>query len=180
MGRRSIKADKGEPGNYYFHEPFEQQILSKKPAPIFTPDVNSPVNLTSYRQMTNCRTISIRNSSISTRPEKVAYLLDEHPSLKEIDDYLALQSTEGFGEKAVVTRRWAPVDTMISPNHWGLILLEHRLPRGAAAKWAPYTVRWCMMGEIESTWAEDLVLIHPALDKEQLHDILEAQEALNE
>lgn len=175
MGRRSTKIDLGDPGNYYFTEPVGLQIMSKKPAPPFFPQVHEPVNLYSYRDKTNCRTISIRNSNLAKCPEKIAYLLGEHPNQKEIDDYLELQRAEGFGERAIVSRNFFPYDNIMAQNSWGIVVLEHRMARGRIAKWYPYTVRWTIMGDMESCWAEDLVLIHPTLTKEQLADILEAQ-----
>lgn len=184
MGRvrqqQQTPEDKGEPGKFYFNYPITQSFQSQKKVEHHFPEQNtmggkSPVNLFSYRQQTNCRLLSSKNNSNHKCPEKIAYLLEEHPSAKEIADYHQLRHEDGWGERAIVARRWAPMENLMLPNSWGVIILEHKLERGGAAKWSPYSVRWMILGDIESCWAEDLVLIHPALDNAHLRDILEVQ-----
>lgn len=178
MGRVPKQVDMGEPGKFYFSIPIEQNIAPqrKRESAVITYPPKDPVNLYSMRVQTNCRLLSSKNNANHKCPEKIAYLLGEHPTAKEIMDYHDLMHAEGFGERAIVARKWAPMSGLMIPNSWGVVLLEHRLERsGVMAKFSPYSVRWIILGEIESAWAEDLVLIHPALDSAELTEIFETQ-----
>lgn len=181
--------DPGEPGKYYFNPPSCISIKSMKAAQRSTnsrwayPDSYDndnngapPVNLTSLRhERTNCRLLSSRNGLAHHPPEEVKYLLGTHPTQEEISDYLAIKEVDGFGEGAIVTRRWQPQGNHQWPQQWGTVVLVHTKERGTIANWSPYSVKWHLIGEIEQAWAEDLIVIHQALDHDQLDAIAEAQ-----
>jgi len=166
--------DKGDPGKFYFHKPIAVTISSLKPEP-YTDPRKEPVNLVNYNERTNCRLLSSRNAMNHKPPKQVNYLLSTHPTFNEIQDYLELKRVEGFGEGAIVCRRWAPDKAYRWSQQWGTIMICHKAARGTVATWAPYAVKWHMVGEIEQAWAEDLVVIHACLDEDQLDAIVEAQ-----
>lgn len=181
MGRRAtnLPEDPGTPGHFYFEPPVEI-VLNKKARGNNTANENwqekvPPVNLHSYRERTNCRTLSVRNGISCRPPENIAYLADERPNSKDIQAYHTLMRQGGFGARAVVTRRFQEFQQQANPQYWGIIIIEHHLEKSGIAKWYPYTVRWNMLGEIESAWGEDLLVVHAALSDEMLKDIFEAQ-----
>lgn len=47
--------------------------------------------------------------------------------------------------------------------------------RGFQASYFPYWVQWFDGSKSEGTWAEDLIVIHAAIDKTILIDIVEEQ-----
>lgn len=178
MARRA--KDTGDPGKYYFHKPICLNIAlptDEESQPCDKPERKpSPVNLVNYRDRTNCRLYSIKNGHNYDPPEKINYLLEQHPNGEEIGDYLKLKSLEGFGEGAIVTRRWHTSNGHRWAQMWGTIILVHKTPRGGIANWTPYAVKWHQLGEVEQAWAEDLLVIHAALDNDQLDSIVEAQQ----
>jgi len=176
--RAHVYVDKGEPGKYYFEAPITHNLSfgekKKTPEP-YTDPRKEPVNLVNYRDRTNCRLISSKNAMNSRVPKEVQYLLTPHPSLQEVQDYLDLKRVEGFGEGAIVCRKWAAKGHHKWSQQWGTIMLVHKIPRGMMAPYHPYSVKWHMIGEIEQAWAEDLIVIHAALDDDTLDAIAEAQ-----
>lgn len=179
MGRPKKVVDTGDPGKYYFHKPIAVHIsLPGKEKEV--QQSKEPVNLVSYRnrsEETNCRCLSIRNGHKYAPPAKVPYLLEKYPTPAEIKDYLELAAQNGFGEGAIVTRRWAKE----GGDHrwvqqWGTIIICHKVRSGGMAGWAPFAVKWHLLGEIEQVWAEDLYVIHAALDEQTLDSIVEAQD----
>lgn len=184
--------DTGEPGKFYFTPPVTLSIVSPEPRRWGHTNSRSdedqdddelitrirrghePVNLHSYRETTNCRLVSSRNGIAHKPPEKINYLLEEYPEQQDINDYLELKRLDGFGEGAIVTRRWQPKGNHRWSQQWGTIMISHKISRGGA-RWAPYAVKWHMIGEIEQAWAEDLIVIHATLDADQLDAIAEAQ-----
>lgn len=185
MAKRQVVApDTGEPGKFYFTPPITCNVsLESKQAPPNPvekkgwpyPESKGPVNLDSYRERTNCRLLSSKNGYNQNPPKEIKYLLSPHPTQQEIRDYHEIKSVEGFGEGAIVARRWGPKGDHKWAAKWGMIMICHKVERGGVASWSPYAVKWFMVGEIEQAWAEDLIVIHQALDHTQLDAIAEAQ-----
>lgn len=143
-------------------------LYSRGPSP-----VNDVVGGTTSRII---RTKSMhQNMSIwNGAPTSVTYQIPEHPTKAELEEYLTRNEIHGYGEGAVVVGRWQRNGFgYVYPHQWGTIFHTFRSPHHSPF-WGPYQVKW-FDGQIESTWAEDLVVIHACLSKELLFDILSEQ-----
>lgn len=143
--------------------------------------VLSPVNDIADGVVSNIRTESCqppkKGSHYASRwPENVKYGCGQHPTARETIDYIGRNEVQGFGKWAIVARRWSHPMRFVHGHQWGMIVDVHNVPVvGLVQPWFPYTVRWLTSGNEELAWAEDLVVIHQALDGDMLLDIIEQQ-----
>jgi hypothetical protein len=102
--------------------------------------------------------------------------MDVHPTVREISDYLDQAQIEGFSDGAIVARKWAKASYWMHPPMWGIILMtKSYLPHDPKDLYSPFTVKWFHNNAVEGVWKEDLLVIHAALDKDLLKDLLEVQ-----
>ena len=110
------------------------------------------------------------------------YLLTNRPPQEEADSYLKMMAVDGFGEGAIVSRRFQPNWKHKWHGNWGMITrVIGFVPHAPTDPWNPYFVKWFSKDGIQAPdeefcWAEDLVIIHAALDKITLEQILEEQD----
>jgi hypothetical protein len=110
-------------------------------------------------------------------PEVVKYLLSRRPLQADADDYIKIHKQDGFGEGAIVARRYANPWRKDWHTNWGMITrVVQTVPWPSNMPWDPYEVKWFEGGVAEWVWAEELYVIHAHLDKDTLSSILEAQE----
>jgi hypothetical protein len=120
------------------------------------------------------RTRSMREY-FGNKDKIVQYALSMDPTISELEEYVERVWIHGYGEGAVVARRHANGMRFMYPHQWGMIMHVHKYSRGVSPSWGPFQVKWLDSSEIESSWAEDLVVIHSALDRESICEIVEAQ-----
>ena len=162
----------------YFDEPVVQKIDHSG----FRTPAISPVNdIVDGDVSTSIRTVSCRppgSTSFKDQwPDKVTYGCSERPSYQESHEYVERQQIHGFGKYAIVARRWAHPIRFLHGHQWGMIIqLNYVAFIHDMSPWAPYVVRWFAKESVEEkAWAEDLIVIHAALDDENLLEIAEAQ-----
>jgi hypothetical protein len=93
-----------------------------------------------------------------------------------------MMAVDGYGEGAIVSRRFQPTWKHKWHGNWGMITrVVGFVSHAPTDPWNPYYVKW--FGEAgasgpqeEFAWAEDLVIIHASLDKTTLESILEEQD----
>lgn len=127
------------------------------------------------------RLMSSRNLPIcDSPPESVEYGLSQYPTFGDVKEYLREKRIEGYGQGAVVVRKYQAKWRFKSPHQWGIILYEIASPMGHVP-WAPYNVTWFSEEQRvpggERAWAEDLLIIHSHLDDTYITDILISQGA---
>lgn len=137
-------------------------------------DIMNPVTDIANGSVGNIRTRSMK-AMFSAKEIVVTYALGEHPLDNEIDTYLNQQFIHGYGEGAIVARRWAPSLRFMYPHQWGMIVHVHKSCGVAQTGWGPYQVKWFDTNSTESGWAEDLLIIHAALERSLVIDIVEEQ-----
>lgn len=162
--------DLGEPGMFYFPEPIVIDIKSKKPVIVETRQMSS---YEAANKPNACRLKSSHEIQGYTPPTHVDYLLSKWPARMDIEAYIEMHKVEGFNEGTIVTRRFQPWQDMGKIHRWGVVLMVNKHMHSSEYK--PYLVKWFGDNMVESAHAEDLYVIHAALDKQILADILEAQ-----
>jgi len=158
----------GNPGEFYFAEPQVVEVKAAKPHQVETYNNNS----VTYGQGT-CRLKSSHAQSDYKPPENLEYHLSRWPGKMDVDAYLEIMRVQGFSKGAIVCRKYQKFDQHSMIHRWGMILLEHTWQVGS--EYRPYCIKWIGDGTVESAWAEDLYLIHQAVDERLLYDILESQ-----
>ena len=186
MGRASKRnaipdpaIDQGDPGTFYWPFPKLEEIEGKKKTTTvttFTKETNwnelparSKVNIDG-----NCRLVSSHEIRNYTPPTGLEYALPRWSSKLDGDAYVEMFKVQGYGVGAVVTRRHQPLEHMDKVYHWGVITFVTR--HMSTTPWQPYFVKWFGDGAGEHAWAEDLVIIHAALDRDVLGSVFEAQD----
>jgi hypothetical protein len=164
--------DQGLPGKLYFEEPAVINIAvvrnGNNVSTVNASDTEGPI-----------RTLSIRGMRDFTKKEHNSYRVGQRPNLDEITDYLKWANIQGFGNGAVVARRFCAPWRAESHYQWGVILGEHNyeIPPHSHDMWYPYRVQWFDRGvNAEGAWAEDLFVIHQSLSRNLLDSILEEQQ----
>lgn len=180
--------DLGIPGKMYFDKPQLTIVEAFHKPAVPEGDTARPNNNVKvgpdhfYRKDGPCR---LRSSHLITRynpPDAIHYLLTMRPPQEEADSYLKMMAVDGYGEGAIVSRRYQPGWKHKWHGNWGMITrVVGFVPHSPNDPWNPYFVKW--FGEAGSSgpqeefgWAEDLVIIHAALDKTTLESILEEQD----
>lgn len=171
--------DMGVPGKLYFDKPVLTLVTSFRDKLIDADgnDLNAtegPVRMKSVQEM--------------YKPKgEVQYDLGQRPSQEEMAFYLAKWRVNGYGEGAVVSRRWTAPWRVRSVSEWGVIRREKNFKDyQEQVPWAPYMVQWfdAKEGNYESNWekcwAEDMICIQTCMDKGLLEDIIEAQDGLSQ
>lgn len=201
MGKKRIKnpmrphevveeeEDLGIPGKLYFDKPkvISVEAFHISPLPEFDtggrPGGRQAPGPEGYYQTKG--PVRLRSSHKMVRynpPEVVEYLLTQRPTQDDADEYIRMHKVEGFGEGAIVARRYAETWRARWHTNWGVInRVVQNVPWDAKDAWAPYIVKWFDVAnllnasDMEPVWAEDLFVIHAALDKDVLESILEQQ-----
>jgi hypothetical protein len=169
--RQPEPVDKGTPGMFYFEEPVVIKVPGKAKVMTFPTSTSGADALS---KIGVCRLRSSYKMQQYDPPQDVVYDLTEHPTQQEVREYFHKMTIGGFGEGAIVARRYAPKGRWKYFHQWGILVIEHTVPP-SAGKWAPYSVRWLNDNSVEQAWAEDLVVIHSTLGEEMLTDIVESQ-----
>ena len=174
--------DQGTPGEYYFAEPKVISIPSPKAPPVSnvsqfprsttTMGTASSSGVNTYGEGI-CRLASSHTIKGYNPPRTLEYHLGRWPRREDAIAYLDMMSVQGFGVGAIVCRKHQPMEDHPKVYLWGVILMVHN--HTSSAEYKPYLVKWFGDGKVESTWAEDLYLVHARLDKTLFHDILESQ-----
>lgn len=178
--------DEGLPGKLYVPVPKVIEINTARPnlSSIVLADqihnVDEEINRIRFNRETPIRLKSTDQLTTDkfNKPEKVMYALPQRPGTQhDVKRYHEQQRINGFGEGCVVARRWAALWRQTWHGYWGRIVrINEHVPIQPYALFAPFAVKWFNIeGEPEPAWAEDLVLIHPFIDKSIINDILEAQ-----
>lgn len=173
MGRvRQQPVDPGEPGHYYFEVPTVVNVAGKaKPFP-------ETRSITTESALAWVGRVRLRSSHVMHNylpPDDVVYELTEYPKQIDLNEYIRRMEVGGFGEGAVVTRRYQPKGRWRFQHQWGVIVITHTVVPSSAAPFKPYSVKWFNDMSIEPAWAEDLIVIHSYLDEHLLKDIVESQ-----
>ena len=130
-------------------------------------------------RITPVRLKSSHNTAICQHlPKENYYDLPINPNYHEVKEYLAKKRIEGFGQGAVVARRFQMEWRFKTPPQWGFLKYEiENVVTGT--DFAPYRVMWfdtnINIDQEEKAWAEDLVVVHAAVDKSLIKDIMEHQ-----
>jgi len=166
MGRRFQGGEAAQQSNVvYFPKPTVLTIGEEGPPPFKTASVG----------LTNCRLKSSQDDVNCVIPAEIEYTLSERPQYQEVTEYLRMMEIKGYGEGAIVARRYSRPRRWKYPSQWGLIMTLRR-HAGGSAPYAPYIIKWFDSAEgFEPAWAEDLIIIHPCLDDNYLLDIVESQ-----
>jgi hypothetical protein len=178
MGRRwkshipaEMVEDMGLPGKLYFDRPQVIDITTSRDGgstKVITQDVRAlsgPVRLASTRGLHDFKKIEV-----------VEYHAPLRPSIEEISSYMKWAEISGFGNGAVVARRWCADWRWESPFQWGVILGNRLYPPAMEDSYAPFSVQWFDKNQgTETAWAEDLLLIHQCLSKQLLESLVEEQ-----
>lgn len=182
--------DLGIPGKLYFEKPkvFTVEAFHQSKLPEFDTGGargghQPPGPEEYYRTEGPVRLRSSHHLPRYTPPEKHHYLLTRRPPQIDADEYIRMMKVEGFGEGAVVARRFADHWRARWHANWGTITrVTQNVPWDAKEAWSPYVVKWWDVSnfngvaDTEPAWAEDLLVIHAALDKDVLESILEHQQ----
>jgi hypothetical protein len=167
---------KREVSRVYFPMPETQEVGK----PQSTPLVMSPVTNIVGGVSSTIRTESCRppKSTIYDKrwPETVQYACSKWPTARESSEYVVRQEIHGYSVNSIVARRWSHPMRFLYGHQWGIIIHVFRVPPKGNEPWSPYGVRWFNNSEIEEpAWAEDLIIIHQALDSDFILQIAEEQ-----
>jgi hypothetical protein len=176
--------DMGIPGKLYFDKPqvINMSAYRKSDIPEVDPVSNSgrlgPDDF--YLKETPIRMKSSKkfHDKQNPPPDIVEYALSQRPSQDEAADYLRINLINGFGEGAIITRRWQENWRFRWHGNWGMIVrVVGNVPWQPTEAWSPYMVQWFERPDVpyEPAWAEDLVLLHTHLSKDLMESILESQ-----
>jgi len=152
---------------------FEKPVVIKvgKEPPVTTmpnPVFDSASGITGPIRTKSCR-------ELFSDKVQVKYQISTFPSKTDVEEYLVRNQIHGYGEGAVVARRWANGVRFLYPHQWGVIMHLNKYP-GISADYGPYQIRWFSSEKpLENAWAEDLFIVHACLDRDLLLDIAEAQ-----
>jgi hypothetical protein len=183
MGRRSRAnaiqdpepIDEGEPGTFHFGIPVLTEIASKKAPPPSTMTIHTTAPSVLITIDGNCRLRSSHDIRGYVPPQGLEYPIGRYPNKVDADAYVAMWRVQGFGPGAIVTRRYQPIEQYSRLWKWGFISFARQY--SPSGPFEPFFVRWFDDKDNgESAWAEDLVLIHAAIDYPMLRDILEQQD----
>lgn len=113
----------------------------------------------------------------SNVPECIEYRLHDNSTYNELQTYLTDMEIKGYGEGAVVARRYSRPTRWKYPSQWGVIVLVRKYISSVSKDpFSPFTVKWFDQTEgLEGAHAEDLIIIHPCIDEVYLNDLVEAQ-----
>jgi hypothetical protein len=180
MGRvRHFSKDQGEPGKFYFTEPELIEVKGRAAVQVETtkPSHNIVTPFPKGNEIVTgrCRLESSHGLHEYHPPTDCVYDLPEWPKPTQVPEYLRKMEVAGFGEGAIVTRRYQNQHRWKYPHQWGIIIITHKvIPSGSPYK--PFTIRWFdPNSKLESAWAEDLLIIHACLSPSMLQDIVECQ-----
>lgn len=181
--------DLGIPGKLYFEKPKVISVEAYHVSEVPEFDTGGSGNNTQppgpadfYKTEGPVRLISSHRIMRYNPPERVHYLLTQRPSQSDAEEYLRMMKVEGFGDGAIVARRHAEPWRVRWHTNWGIITrVVGHVPWSSKDAWAPFIVKWLdvsplqNVSETEPAWAEDLYVIHAALDKDLLESIIEHQ-----
>lgn len=181
--------DLGIPGKLYFDKPkvisveaFHTSQVPEYDTGGFGYTKQPPGPADYYTREGPVRLKSSHKMARYTPPERVHYLLTQRPPKNDVDEYIRMMKVDGFGEGAIVARRYADDWRARWHTNWGIITsIYGTVPFDPKDAYAPYKVRWFDTSsipgapDIEGAWAEDLIVIHAALDKDLLASIIEHQ-----
>lgn len=166
--------DTGSPGMIYFSEPKLIEIPSKTAGSSQNPlRPHEVVNQSVTYGAGACRLLSSHKISGYTPPTDCQYLAGRWPSKMDVDAYIEIMRTQGFSDGSIVTRKHQASNDMFKVYRMGVIMLTHKYV--SSMEYKPFLVKWFMDGSAEGAWAEDLYLIHQAMDEALLTDVLESQ-----
>jgi hypothetical protein len=168
---KEMEDDLGIPGKLYFDKPQVMEISVKR-------ENNKVITQDLMAVEGSCRLKSTRELRDFVHRDVITYRVSQRPTVEEIHDYMKWAGIQGFGNGAVVARRWSAPWRWETPYQWGVILGCKLYPQGPndADPWAPFVIRWFdITGVQEPAWAEDLFLIHQQLSKDLLISIVEEQ-----
>lgn len=168
MGR--VHPIRKETTHMFFPKPEVIEMEGIKPA------VNDSKDSKGVSIISNCRLRSSYGQGMYQLPKEIEYALEERASYHEIVNYLRENEIKGYGEGAVVARRYASSYRWKFPSQWGVIMLS-RKHTTSNFPYAPYMVKWFdeKAPQDEPAWAEDLIVIHACIDEAYLRDIVESQ-----
>lgn len=106
--------------------------------------------------------------------EPPTYDLPLNPNWNQVSAYLKKWGENGYGKGSVVVRRFSDSWKHCTPAEWGVIGYVTPHPR-QNIDWAPFSVIWIDKGVRESAWAEDLMIIFPAVPDQAIKDSIEIQ-----
>lgn len=167
-----MEEDLGIPGKLYIEKPKVIEITrtvssDNKDARVFSFDVTATSGA--------CRSVSIRERRGFNGPDDIEYGISMRPTVADIEKYLKQNEIRGYGEGAIVARRWGYRYEWRSHFNWGVITLVHKYG-SFNENYHPYTVRWWSTPPSDDkVWAEDLVVIHSHLSTDLLSELVEAQ-----
>lgn len=177
--------DLGIPGKLYFEKPSVIHIPSFHKTAIPEYDTGGSGNSRQppgpeelYTREGPVRLASTHKLPRYKAPDTVHYLLSRRPTQNDAQEYIRMMRIEGFGEGAIVTRKYAEPWRAKWHDNWGIISrIIGFVPIPSSTPYNPYTVKWFSQefGREEEAWAEDLFVIHAALDKDMIDEIIEAQ-----
>jgi hypothetical protein len=175
--------DCGIPGKLYFDKPqvIDMSAFRKSDIPEKDP-VNGSTRLGAdefYFRTTPIRMKSaVKFMGKEPMPDTIEYALPQRPTQEEAAEYIRVNGINGFGEGAIITRRWQENWRFRWHGNWGMIVrVVGNVPWQTSEAWAPFVVQWFERPDVpfEYVWAEDLVLIHTHLSKDLMEGIFEAQ-----
>src|SRR5690349_15265932 len=103
-------------------------------------EVVNPVTDFVGGQEGHIRTRSMRDY-FSNHDVRVKYAISRNATNSEIREYLDRNFVHGYGEGAVVARRWTAGLRFLYPHQWGVIMHTHP-SAGLQQDWGPYQIRW--------------------------------------
>lgn len=171
---KKVTPDVTTEGKVFFPAP---QLITVNGDKVATSDPNPVLDIVGNPgkvRTSSCNFDHAMNKPKNYPIEGVKYACDLNPTYNEASQYLAQQWIHGYGKGAIVVRRWAMAWRFMYPHQWGYIHAVHHTPQHKT-NWAPYTVKWFEVGQEEGAWAEDLLIIHAAVDDELLCSIVEEQ-----
>lgn len=97
------------------------------------------------------------------------------PTYSQVQSYIKAYRDKGFDVGAIVTRRFVSMPAMLNSEGWGIIVTKRVSVPFQGMSYNPYTVKWFQTDRAETTWAEDLFIIHPVMEHDDLVSIIADQ-----
>lgn len=93
----------------------------------------------------------------------------------EIMELVNKMKAVGFGDGAIVTRRNQNLYEMRSAPNWGMVRDMRTYRQTPLTVYWPLQVVWFTDGELSYHWPDELVVVHAAMDWQDMNKHLQAQ-----
>lgn len=96
----------------------------------------------------------------------------DHAAIQEL---VAEMRKVGLGDHAIVVRRNEQLHAMRQANNWGLVRDMRTFRSGVNGPYIPLLIVWLKDGFVTQEWPDAVVVVHPALEWQEMDKRLKAQ-----